>query len=172
MLNVVRGAPTLAPDLLAELGYLSPDAITTPAELEAQATEPQPLPEPESDRALPERATVHTPLAAACDIIVRRALERAGSRLRSAAGKGQVGGAASIECDDPSTFHTQIDATTYSNFDTLLDGAWTLVPEVAERYKTDPEDLIATLDTYTRALLAARQEHRYGRLALALGLSR
>ena len=172
LLNVVRGAPTLAPDLLAELGYLSPDAITTPAELEAQATEPQPLPEPESDRAMPERATVHTPLAAACDIIVRRALERAGSRLRSAAGKGQVGGAASIECDDPSTFHTQIDATTYSNFDTLLDGAWTLVPEVAERYKTDPEDLIATLDTYTRALLAARQEHRYGRLALALGLSR
>jgi hypothetical protein len=162
----------LAPEILGELGYLSAESVEIMEAIEIEASEPDSLPEPDTERSMPERATVHTPLAAACDIIVRRALERAGSRLRSAAGKGQVGGAASIECDDPTTFHTQIDATTYSNFDTLLEGAWSLVPEVAQRYNTDPEDLIATLDTYTRALLASKQEHRYGRLALAIGLPR
>jgi hypothetical protein len=172
LLGMARGVPVLAPEILGELGYLSAESVEIMEAIEIEATEPEALPEPDTERSMPERATVHTPLAAACDIIVRRALERAGSRLRSAAGKGQVGGAASVECDDPTTFHTQIDATTYSNFDTLLDGAWSLVPEVAERYNTDPEDLIATLDTYTRALLASKQEHRYGRLALAIGLPR
>jgi hypothetical protein len=165
LLSVARGVPVLAPEILGELGYLSAESVEIMEAIEIEASEPDSLPEPDTERSMPERATVHTPLAAACDIIVRRALERAGSRLRSAAGKGQVGGAASIECDDPTTFHTQIDATTYSNFDTLLEGAWSLVPEVAQRYNTDPEDLIATLDTYTRALLASKQEHRYGRLA-------
>ena len=172
LLNVVRGAPALAPALLAELGYLSEDAVPTEeAAMAEPATEPTPLPTPDTERSMPERATVHTPLAAACDIIVRRALERAGARLRSAAGKGQPGGAASIQCDDPYSFHTVIDATQYANFDSLLADAWLLVPEVAERYGQDARTLTDTLDAYTRALLAARMEHRYGRLALALGHS-
>lgn len=170
LLSVVSGSPALAVNMLSELGYLSPEQadelmIGLPAVQDAdlvptEATEP---------RALPERATVDKALTAACDIIVRRALERAGSRLRSAAGKGQPGGAASIQCDDLYTFHTQIDATAFMNLDALLEGAWTLVAEVADRYEADAVSLTDILDTYTRALIAARQEHRYGRLALALG---
>lgn len=172
IMSVIRSAPALAPALLAELGYISEGQAEMLEPLPAQ----QPIaiesaPEPEASREMPERPTVDQPLTAACDIIVRRALERAGSRLRSAAGKGQPGGAASIPCDDLYTFHTQIDATAFSNFDALLEGAWTLVPEVAERYGANSDSLTALLDTYTRALLAAKQEHRYGRLAVALSNS-
>jgi len=182
IMSVIRSAPALAPTLLEELGYITSDQAS---QLLSEATEASPSvdndtsptetpnagQETQPARSIPERATVHTPLAAACDIIVRRALERAGSRLRSAAGKGQPGGAASIPCDDPYAFHTQLDATAFSNFDALLEGAWLLVPEVAERYNANAEELTELLDTYTRALLAAKQEHRFGRLALALGYS-
>lgn len=174
IMSVITGAPSLAPTLLAELGYISQQQVN---ELLVGLTDEEPSeaitptsPQTQGERAMPERATViNTPLTAACDIIVRRALERAGSRLRSAAGKGQPGGAASIQCDDLYTLHTQLDATAFMNLDALLEGAWSLVPEVAERYEADANSLIDILDTYTRALIAARQEHRYGRLALALG---
>lgn len=172
LLSVIKGAPTLAPPLLAELGYITSNTEDELEPVEQQiVSESQTNSEPEQSRAMPERATVNSALSAACDIIVRRALERAGSRLRSAAGKGQPGGAASIQCDDLYTLHTLIDATAFANFDALLDGAWALVPEVAERYNTDATELTQLLDTYTRALLASRQEHRFGRLALALGHS-
>ena len=177
LLSVMKGAPALAPSILAELAYLTEEQAgeiisnTVPAIEERTITETEETATPNAPRALPERATIGNQLSAACDIIVRRALERAGSRLRSAAGKGQPGGAASIQCDDPYSFHTQIDATLYSNFDSLLEGAWSLVPEIANRYHANAEELIEILDTYTRALLAARQEHRYGRLVVALGHS-
>jgi len=177
LLSVMKGAPALAPSILAELAYLTEEQAgeiisnTVPAIEERTITETEEPATPNAPRALPERATIGNQLSAACDIIVRRALERAGSRLRSAAGKGQPGGAASIQCDDPYSFHTQIDATLYSNFDSLLEGAWSLVPEIANRYHANAEELIEILDTYTRALLAARQEHRYGRLVVALGHS-
>jgi hypothetical protein len=174
LLSVVSGSPALAVNMLAELGYLSPEQaeelmVGVPVESDTAVVPSVEANEATEDRALPERATVDKALTAACDIIVRRALERAGSRLRSAAGKGQPGGAASIQCDDLYTFHTLIDATAFMNLDALLEGAWTLVPEVAERYEADALSLTNILDTYTRALIAARQEHRYGRLALALG---
>jgi hypothetical protein len=174
ILSVVTGAPSLAPTLLAELGYITQeqaDELLTglAGEVPDEVVATETIPDSEPSRSMPERATVDKALTAACDIIVRRALERAGSRLRSAAGKGQPGGAASIQCDDLYTFHTLIDATAFMNLDALLEGAWTLVPEVAERYEADALSLTNILDTYTRALIAARQEHRYGRLALALG---
>lgn len=181
LLSVVRGAPTLAPSILAELGYLSldaveegisavsPDATVSPVREEEAPESTPPSQGPPETAPEPGEAIVSSALVAACDIIVRRALERAGSRLRSAAGKKQPGGAASIACPDPFSLHTQIDATAHADLGSLLEGAWTLVPEVAERYGADSSGLTDLLDTYTRALLAARQEHRYGRLAIALG---
>lgn len=174
LLSVVRGAPTLAPALLAELGYLSPAAASGIAPTEDEpaaepATEPAAPAVQDNTRGMPDtQASVSNELLAASDIIVRRALERAGSRLRSAAGKGTPGGAAAIACDNLFTLHTHIDASAHSDFDTLLDGAWVLVPEVAERYGMDSDTLVGLLDTYTRALLAARKEHRYGNLCVAL----
>ena len=170
-----RGA-LAAPRVLADLGYLSSATAETIATDEtALEAETPALPAPAEPRALPERASDASPtvvsaaLAASCDMMVRRALERAGARLRSAAGKRTPGGAASIQCDDPSLLHTSLEATAYADLGTLLEGAWSLVPEIADRYGADPALLEDTLDTYTRALIATQQEHRYGRLALALG---
>lgn len=167
LLSVLVSNPTLAPAILAELGYVSDAATMVP--VEAETGSGPDFPEPDTAPANSEPAVVAAALAAACDMIVRRALERAGARLRSAVGKGTPGGAAAIDCPNPATFHTQLDATAHADLGSLLDGAWTIVPEIAERYGVNADHLTEILDTYTRALLAARQEHRYGRLALALG---
>lgn len=176
LLSVAKSLPSAAPAILADLGYLSSaTAEMIPSEETALEIDTPALPAPAEPRALPERASDASPtvvsaaLAASCDMMVRRALERAGARLRSAAGKRTPGGAASIQCDDPAILHTSLEATAYADLGTLLDGAWSLVPEIADRYGADPALLEDTLDTYTRALIATQQEHRYGRLALALG---
>jgi hypothetical protein len=171
LLQMARSLPALAPYVLEELGYLSASDIVIDQDAPAprgDTAEPDTSPE-RSEPDQPSGTVVASALAAACDIIVRRALERAGSRLRSAAGKKMSGGAAAIPCADPSALHCDIDATEHADLATLLDGAWTIVPEIAERYKVDAVALEQTLDAYTRALMAAQQEHRYGRLAIALG---
>jgi hypothetical protein len=173
LLSVVRGAPTLAPSILMDLGYLSAPEI---AEGVAVVEDAKASPTPEVTAPAPEQTVPETQptsvgqaaLLASCDMIVRRALERAGSRLRSAAGKGQPGGASSVVCADPSALHTHFDATAHSDLGSLLEGAWILVPEIADRYNVDAEALTLSLDTYTRALLASKQEHKYGRLESAL----
>lgn len=43
----------------------------------------------------------------------------------------------------------------------VLDGAWTRVPEIAARYRVDPDCLTSALDDYCRALLAAGVKHTY-----------
>lgn len=172
LLSVVRGAPSLAPALLTELGYLS--APVAPVGQETQPTapvapEPDVTPEDSAPETRDQEVVVASALAAACDVIMRRALERAGARLRNAASKKAPGGAASISCDDTSRLHLTIDATEHADLGTLLDGAWSMIPEIAERYSIDAQALEATLDSYARALLAAQQEHNYGRLAVAIG---
>ena len=175
LLAVAQSIPSAAPLILRELGVLSAE---TAAELAggsarnedvrqpAGPTEPDITVEgpPETDEVI-----VSSALAAACDMMVRRALERAGQRLRNAAGKKVPGGAAAIKVEDVTTFHVEIDASQYTDFESLLDGAWTFVPEIAERYGMDGDRLRSILDTYTRALIGSRQEHNYGRLAVALG---
>jgi hypothetical protein len=173
LLSVVRGAPTLAPSILMDLGYLSaPDIAEGVSVVEdAKVSDVPEISAPSPEKAPPETqptAAGQEALLASCDMIVRRALERAGSRLRSAAGKGQPGGASSVVCADPSALHTHFDATAHSDLGSLLEGAWTLVAEIADRYNVDADALTLSLDTYTRALLASKQEHRYGRLESAL----
>jgi hypothetical protein len=172
LLSVVRGSPTLAPGILMDLGYLTAPQIAEGVSVVEDAKAPEPLPvAPTPQEIAPATqpdSVDQSALTASCDMIVRRALERAGSRLRSAAGKGQPGGAASVVCPDPTALHTLFDATAHSDFGSLLDGAWTLVPEIAERYGVNADVLTESLDTYTRGLLASKQEHRYGRLATAL----
>ena len=187
LLSIVRGAPTLAPALLAELGYLAaapvpvspiPAADVAAGDIDltpdtppaAPAEQSMPDTAPAGDLARPESASVASDaLAAACHVVVHRALEKAGARLRSAAGKNVQGGAAAIACPDPTRLHVELDATAYSDLGALLEGAWTLIPEIATRCGVDSDALVDTLDAYTRALLAAGQEHSHDRLAQALG---
>jgi hypothetical protein len=164
--------PSLLPIILDELGILreSPQIIDMD---EVEPAEPEALPEAPDTQGPPERASdttvISAALSAACDMLVRRALERAGNRLKSAVGKVTPGGPQAITIDDPACLYLDLDATAHADLGSLLAGAWTMVPEIADRYDIDSEALTETLDTYTRALIAGQQEHRYGRLAVALG---
>jgi hypothetical protein len=93
-------------------------------------------------------------LLAACDVLVYRALERAGNRLKSKhsyAGKTPA-------------------ADLYREFDgvpadVLLADAWTCVPTVV---RNAPPGLPLALDSYARSLIATRQPHTREALAAAL----
>jgi hypothetical protein len=158
--DIVRQAPTSARDLLPELGI---NEEIFPEDEEAAPTEPA---EVETGQGPPERATI----LAACDQIMHRAMERAGSRLRSAAGKSHPQGAAGILCADPTLLHCEIDATQHADLAKLLAGAWQNVPTVAERAGVDSDALETNLDTYARSLLATGQAHTWERLAHALAI--
>ncbi len=165
LLGVARGAPSLAPIMLQELGYLKPAAVEQIA-TEEQPVEPIAPPAVEPSQGPPETQpeSVSAALVAACDIMVKRALEKAGTRLKSAAGKNVKGGAAAIPCDNPGLLHTQLNASLYAEISHLLDGAWSFIPEVAVRHNQDPVALTNTLDIYTSSLLADGTEHDYERL--------
>jgi len=188
LLTVARGAPTLAPLLLAELGYLDMKlalALTGIAvESEGGAAPENPLDAPESDatpRSLPdaptdppdaktESETIRAAaLAAAADQIVYRALERAGARLNTLAANADRSHRERAATVPHAAMHTIVDATALTDLDTLTASAWGRVPEVADRFGMSRQALVDTLAAYTRALLASGQEHTYERLASVLG---
>ena len=173
LLSVARGAPTLAPTMLAELGLLNPDDLVAPPQAApVEGSESAAPAAPATSNALPEQPTeapVPTEaVVAACHVLVARAMEKAGARLRSAAGKRTPGGAATITCADVATLHTTLDATEHADLGSLLAGAWTLVPEVAEACGRDAADLTQTLDNYARTLLATGTAHGIDRLSACL----
>jgi hypothetical protein len=146
--------------------------VPSPEETTPPANGPPPRPtEPETAPTGPpaEQARV---MLEACDALVHRALERAGMRLRTAAAKKLDGGVASIECADPVRLHVELQGVTpFASLEHLLANAWTRVPDVAVRLGLDADALTATLDAYTRALLATGHAHDADRLADALGLA-
>jgi hypothetical protein len=181
ILRVIDRSPALAPALLPALGI----------EVDMTAVDTQPFPQTPTETT-PERQIGGPPdtppnpsggsggvsasadirlsvdaLAAACDGLVHRALERAGQRLRNKAGRG-AGGPAGIDCGDAAELHTQFDVSTFSNVHELLDGAWTRVPTISDRYGVPTEELLIALDSYTRGLLVSGQPHDIGRLRDAL----
>lgn len=172
LLQAAAGAPTLAPMMLAEAGLMAPavaDAVAAaPADAPAPGAPAPPPPPP--DQGPPERQSLAATLEA-CDALVHRALERAGTRLQSRVGRKSNGGAATVTCPDPALLHTMVKATDHASLDTLLANAWTRVPDIAERLGYDAESLTHTLDAYTRALIATGHAHDRDRLADALGLA-
>lgn len=184
LLAVAKGAPTLAPAMLGEIGYLEPavigetegeianaaeDTIETGTTGEPAPGEATPSPAPTPARTMPDTMPPNrSALEAACDVLVLRALERAGSRLRSIAGKNRPGGAAAIACDDPARLHCTVRVLDHTNAATLLEGAWAHVATLAERYGADGDALTVTLNRYTAHLLETGAEHEYSRLARLL----
>lgn len=108
---------------------------------------------------------VEAGLLAACDGLVLRALERAGGRLtnRGRAGGMTLGGEAE-------TRHLAApEELRVGAIDYVMEGAWSRVPIVAERYGIEPVALTATLDTYVRGLVLAGLPHEFARLAEVIG---
>lgn len=188
LLDVAKGAPTLAPAMLMLAGVITPEEAAAAAAFMNQGQQPvdpsgpaQPAPgapaapansPPPPDNSAdgadggPDAAAASAVLAAA-DAIVERALERAGAKLRNAAAsRGRQTIAAGPDVD----MHTRVSATELASLDSLLAGAWAKVPAVADRYHWGAESLQVCLDAYTRALLASQLPHSFDRLAAALGV--
>lgn len=183
LLDAAKGAPTLAPSMLAKAGILAPEvaeAATTaePGVAPTGATDGVPgaadgvpgAPDGAPDRSgRPGEADIDAALLMACDGIVDRALERSGNRLRSAIGRRVDGGPQAVDNNvDARSLHTRYDATVYADLDQLLVGSFSRVPEVAEFLGLDADVLTETLTAYIRGIIAAQHPHTLGRLSAGL----
>lgn len=185
LLDIARTNAALAPELLVNLGYITPEQAQSAIDRANEARFPDPEggaptedteppaddaggegPPPVEDRPSGDRASL---AVAWCDGIVYRAMERAGARLRSAVGKKVDGGPQSITWSDTATLHTVYDAQIYADFDHLLDGAFGRVAEIAAYTGLDADALEAALRGYCRGLLASQQSHAPARLVAFLG---
>ena len=179
LLDAAKGAPTLAPQMLAEAGLLEPavaeaaEAADTPVEADLSDANDD-LGQPDTngapDRAgRPGEADVDPALLMACDGIIDRAMERAGNRLRSAIGRRVDGGPQAVDNTvDARLLHVRYDATVYGDLDQLLAGSFSRVPDVAEFLDMDADALTETLTAYVRGIIAAQHPHTLGRLSAAL----
>jgi hypothetical protein len=182
LIELARTMPTLAPTLLAEAGVIdqATAALLTESTLLQREREQGAPDSPESDETDVERRTPpdddnrpsgdrEAAAVAAFDGVVYRALERAGSRLRSRIGKSTPGGPQAVQGRDPELY-LLADATAHADLDALLDGAFTRVPDLCERYGLDPDATATALGVYLRALIGSRQPHDEWKLAEALGI--
>lgn len=101
------------------------------------------------------------PLTASAEVMVHRALERAGNRLRTKM-RTKVPGISAADTYQ----YVPVDP---ANFDDLLEDAWSIVPQFAQGH--DPAVLTQCLDTYARALLTERTPHSRELLESHLHLS-
>ena len=188
VLQIIQGAPTLAPVLLPVIGV----SLDVPADAQplpdpnGTPTAPQALPAEaggtQGPPARPDQAGVPTgapsggtgavtaslapndaALLAAGDLLVRRALEHAGNRLRNAARSADV----DLNGIPAHERHLHVDATCLADLDRLLASAWDGLPDICARYDADADAVEDLLDTYTRAILAARVPHTWDRLVTA-----
>jgi hypothetical protein len=90
-------------------------------------------------------------MLAACEVLVFRALERAGNRLKNKTQRKIPGVAAS----ETYMFH-KVDTGT---LDFVLEDAWSAVDRFATRWGVNGERLITCLDAYTRAILVEQKPH-------------
>lgn len=109
-------------------------------------------------------------LAVAIDGILWAAMAQAGARImRTPACPRPERGRAAREVS-LAEVHTVFPVSRPEDVDAwkLLDGAWSRVPEIAERYDVDGSVLSAVLDSYARALIDARQEYNFRDVARLL----
>ena len=88
-------------------------------------------------------------LAAACDALVYRALERAGNRLRNAHPRTDTGAVTAAD----------VYRTLSGDVDKLVEGAWECAPQLLAAYTDDLDSVVDTLDFYVRGLLASHRPH-------------
>ncbi|MFJ9917304.1 hypothetical protein [Actinacidiphila glaucinigra] len=117
--------------------------------------------EPEADDLPASTLPDHSALWAAADGLIWAALSAAGEKLKRtpACPRSERSRAREIEA---AALHTvlPVDADGAEKW-RLLDGAWTRVPEIADRYGLRPDCLTATLDAYARELIAAGVDHDF-----------
>lgn len=108
-------------------------------------------------------------LLVATDLLIWAALSNAGRRMKHTrlCPRSERETLRDVELD---AVHTRVavDREGVEQFN-LLEGAWVRVPDIAGRYGLDPDCLTASLDMYTRELIAAGVVHEYERLPVVVG---
>jgi hypothetical protein len=101
---------------------------------------------------MPEAAALDVGLAASCDAMVFRALERAGNRIRSRKNFRPAG----VDAADI-YLHT---TTKPDDLDAILDDAWSCAPRLLRGLPFEQKEAVqGALDEYARHLLTAQVEH-------------
>lgn len=90
-------------------------------------------------------------MLAACEVLVFRALERAGNRLKNKTQR-KIPGVAAAE----TYMWHKVDTGT---LDFVLEDAWSVVDRFAIKYSVDGKRLTECLDAYTRAILVEQKPH-------------
>jgi hypothetical protein len=116
---------------------------------ESQEARPTPSLEDHPRRDIPDENEIA--MLAACEVLVFRALERAGNRLKNKTQRKIPGVAAS----ETYMFH-KVDTGT---LDFVLEDAWSAVDRFANRWGVNGERLTDCLDAYTRAILVEQKPH-------------
>ena len=107
---------------------------------------------------IPDMEDSESPLIAASEVLVFRALERAGNKLRN---------------KHPRTDTTAMTADAVymvlaGEEDELLAGAWDCAPKVLSGLTVSPEPVVSVLDFYVRGLLSQKREHNRATMARLL----
>jgi len=130
----------------------------TPAQGRPSDQEPRRSLEDHPVREIPDES-----MLAACDVLVYRALERAGNRLKSATNfTGKVQAA---------DIYMSVQARPGS-VETLMDGAWSCSDRVLADLTDDVPTIVASLDGYVRHLLMEQAPHTKARLSAVLSTQR
>jgi len=110
------------------------------------------MPNPEDS----ETDEVAPDLAAASEVLVFRALERAGNKMRSLYGVRPAGvNAADLYRYVP---------VRNGDLDRFMEDAWSCLPQTMHRFTCDQERIKSALDSYTRSLLVTQGEHDYEKM--------
>lgn len=148
-------------------GQTTPEAVIAALEALGVHLNVQPDPDPPEDRpdqhearptpSLEEHPTQDIPdindaaLAAASEVLVFRALERAGNRLKNKIQR-KIPGVGAAE----TYMFYKVDTGT---LDFVLEDAWASVDRFAAKHGANPERLTASLDAYTRAIIMEQKPH-------------
>jgi hypothetical protein len=124
-----------------------PDAPEDRPEIHEQR--PTPSLEDHPRQEIPD--TQEAAMLAACEVLVFRALERAGNRLKNKIQR-KIPGVAAAETY---LFH-RVDTGT---LDFVLEDAWSAVERFAPRWGVNPQSLTDCLDAYTRAIMVEQKPH-------------
>lgn len=139
--------PELAAEALRALGVnVGPINVQDPQQQPDQ-TKPGGVPALER-RNPPEQDRDEQPLAAACEVMVYRAMERAGNRLRNQFPKAELNG----------TRPDQVYLELKGDPDYLLAGAWDCAKDVLAGHCVDVDEVVDVLDFYARGLLGRQRK--------------
>lgn len=144
--------PEIVEAALRELGInlrVQPDPDAPSDRPDIHESRPVPSLEDHPRQELPD--TQEAAMLGACEILVFRALERAGNRLRNKTQRKIPG----VGAAETYMFH-KVDTGT---LDFVLDDAWSAVDRFAKQWGANPERLTACLDAYTRAIIVEQKPH-------------